>query len=561
MTALVLALVLGATAAPATDDAVVKRAMQDELARSLERLRLPGEAQPYYIAYTVTDADEADAEAAFGARLHAERRQSRTLRVDMRVGDPRRDNGNFDGSFHSVEWYWSTATVDDDYQALRRELWLRTDEAYRGALERFGQKRAAEQAQGTGTDSKAADFAASKPVTLTDAPESARGAPSPDALAALVTRAGSVLRAFPELHEGRSAALHQVVRRRFVSSEGSWIDDRHSQVRLSVSALAQADDGMELRDHVTFTAATPAGLPPLADMEKAVRHLGEEVTALRTAPMAASGDAVVLFEDAAAAQVLKRLFGANVSGTPPPKRRGGEPPTPNSLAERLEQTIAPRFLSAYDDPRQMVGPGKEALFGSYRVDDEGTPAERVTLIENGVLKSLLMSRTPRDEIERSNGHGRGNPVLATFQGRVGNLFVTGGRAGLASAALRKRALEVARAAGPKTAVYVVKLMDDEPLVAYRLENGQEKPVRGLTLEGLTPRSLRDIVAVGQQPYVFNTVDVGRGAGWKGVPMAIVTPALLFKDVDARRDHRKPPRAPVYPPPAVAAAPTARAATN
>jgi predicted Zn-dependent protease len=163
-----------------------------------------------------------------------------------------------------------------------------------------------------------------------------------------------------------------------------------------------------------------------------------------------------------------------------------------------------------------------------------------------MLTSLLTSRTPSKELPRSNGHARGGPIGATFQGRVGNLFVRGHQP-LAARKLRDKALAVARESGPKTAVYVVRLLSEHPVVAYRIKDGREEPVRGLVLQNLTTRSLRDIVAVGDTMYVHNVVD-GSPSSWTGIPAAIVTPALVFKDVEVRRSREKPPKPPLYPHP-------------
>ena len=87
-----------------------------------------------------------------------------------------------------------------------------------------------------------------------------------------------------------------------------------------------------------------------------------------------------------------------------------------------------------------------------------------------------------------------------------------------------------------------------PLVAYRLKNGKEEPVRGFTLEGMVPRALKDILAAGREPYVLNFID---GFGGMGLPSAIVSPALLFADVEVRKQTGRNKKPPLYPHPAFA----------
>lgn len=293
---------------------------------------------------------------------------------------------------------------------------------------------------------------------------------------------------------------------------------------------------------------------------------------MRTAPVASSGAGAVLFEGPAAAQIVKLLLGDQVAGTPPPKTTsasnddGGEQ---SAFASKLGQKVAAPILSAVDDPLLEVGPGNAPLFGAYRIDDEGVPAQRVSLVEHGVLKSLLMSRTPRKEITHSNGHARA-PRFAAARARVGTLVVSGAH-GLSRAGLLAELGKIAKGGGVTT--YVVRLLDDDslpgadsddlaallsfsggahgpppvrPLVVYRLDHGKETLVRGVLLENLLPRSLKDVTSMGSDPSVYNYLEAG--AGFSGIPSTIIAPALLVSDVDIRRQTGKNRKPPLYPSP-------------
>jgi predicted Zn-dependent protease len=355
------------------------------------------------------------------------------------------------------------------------------------------------------------------------------------------------------------------------SSETAWIDDSSRATRIEVIADAQADDGMKLRDFVPFSALEPTGLPPLPEMEKAVRAMAAELVAMRTAPVAESGAGAVLFEGLAAAQLTKLLLADHLAGTPPPKTAtaasddGGQQST---LATKLKQKIASPLLSAIDDPLLATGPGKAPLFGAYRVDDEGVLAQRVPVVEHGVLAGLLMTRTPRKEIVRSNGHARA-PRFGGPHAHVGTLVVTA-KAGLPRKGLLAELARIAKGGGVTT--YVVRLLDDgllpagesddllsmfsfggghgpppvRPLVVYRIGGGKETLVRGLALENLQPRSLKDVTAAGRDGVVYNYID--EGSGFSGVPTTIIAPSLLVSDVDLRRLGGKNRKPPLYPSP-------------
>jgi TldD protein len=546
--------------------ASVRQAMEDELARSMKDLHMGAdEPHPYFIAYTISDLDQATTSATLGAVTTAYAYQGRLLRTEIRVGDASFDNSNFEGGAH-VE----AVPIEDDYAALRRELWLRSDEAYKTAVETLARKRSAEAGQAAAEeDDGIGDFSAQAAAHV-EVPFAA-SANDPEALRETVRKLSLVLTAFPEIYGSHVSGTAAVVRRRLATSEGSWVDDSQRTVRIEVVADTQADDGMKLRSFVPFSALETAGLPPLAEMEKAVRAMAKELVASRKAPIATSGAGAVLFEGPAAAQIVKILLGDQLGGTPPPKTAsagsddGGQQ---SVLAGKIGQRVAAQSLSLVDDPLLAAAPGKAPVFGSYRVDDEGVPAQRVSLIEKGLLKTLLMTRTPRKEITRSNGHGRA-PRFAGIRAHTGTLVLTGEH-GRKRAELTAELTKIAKGGGVTT--YIVRLLDDgsmpgdmddlaalfsfgggnhgpppiRPLIVYRLVHGKEELVRGVTLENLLPRSFKEVSATGNEPFVYNYLD--GGGGFSGIPSTIIAPALLFPDVDVRRQqgkHRKPP---VYPSP-------------
>jgi TldD protein len=550
-----------------TNDGAVQRAMQDELARSMADLRLGDEARPYYLSYSLYDLDQATVNATLGAITASHAYRGRIVRTDLRVGDPSFDNTNFEAGAR-VE----TVPLEDDYAALRRELWLRTDEAYKAGLETLARKRAAAEGQAAASEDEAAvgDFSKEAPAHL-EVPFPT-GATDPEELRDTARKLSSVLAEFPEISSSRVSAVYAVVRRRFSSSEGALVDDHQHTVRIDVVAETQAPDGMKLHSFVPFTAFTPGGLPPLAEMEKSVRAMAKELVAMRTAPVASSGAGAVLFEGLAAPQLVKLLIGDQVAGTPPPKTAqagSDEGNDQGAFATKLGQKVAAAIVGAVDDPTLATSPGKAPLFGGYKIDDEGVPAQRVTLIEHGVLKSLLMSRTPRKEITHSNGHARA-PKFAAPRARVGMLVVSGAHP-LPRPALLDELAKIAKSGGVTT--YVVRLLDDDsipgseaddlasllsfgmgshgpppirPLVVYRLDHGKETLVRGLLLENLLPRSLKDITSVGADSVVSNFLE--GGAGFSGVPTTIISPALLVSDVDVRRQTGRNRKPPLYPSP-------------
>jgi predicted Zn-dependent protease len=264
----------------------------------------------------------------------------------------------------------------------------------------------------------------------------------------------------------------------------------------------------------------------------------------------------VLFEGRAAAQLVRSLLAQRLSGAPPLRYVAAD--TDRTLGSRLGLEVVSPLLDVLDDPTLPLGPGGIALWGNYAADDEGVPARRVSLIERGVLKTLLMSRAPRKEIRASNGHyrlGRG-PSIGTL--------IVQGKQPLSRARLLERAAQEAKKRGPATKIYVVRrlaprhsfasrgaaspLMDEAISVehgavaaeAYLLVGKKEQPVRGLTLEPLELRALKDILAVGDAAQALN-LDQFTGT-------SVVAPPLLLSDIDVKRHEADNPKPPSYPPP-------------
>ena len=123
--------------------------MQDEMNRSMAELRMKGEAAPYYIAYEVLDRTITDVSGRLGAIVENPPRRTRTLRVEVRVGDYTFDSSRFVvqgfGGGAGLSGETVIAPLDDDYDAMRREIWLTTDAAYKRAITMFARKKAAFQ--------------------------------------------------------------------------------------------------------------------------------------------------------------------------------------------------------------------------------------------------------------------------------------------------------------------------------------------------------------------------------------------------------------------------------
>ena len=549
--------------APADDD-VLLQAMREELGRAASKLKLANLDRPFYLEATVSDQETLSIAGSFGALLRVDRERSRPLRVDVRVGSYELDSSEFVGSRSFAAQMMDVPrrlVVEDDTLALRHALWLAFDAAYKQALEQLAAKKAA--LQNKVVTEEVPDFSREKPSSaLAPRPPLAlEFAKWPD----VVRRLSAIFREFPAVQDSSVQLNVRVGSRTYVTSEGTVLRQPNSLVTLLVRASTQAPDGMRLKDFASFFATGLDGLPPEPALAAAARSVGGQLTRLAAAPALEKYAGPVLFTGQAAAELFAQLLAPQLSGHRPPlvedeRMSAGMPK--GELAERLNRPVLPPFLSVTDDPTQASFAG-QALMGTYSFDSQGVPAQAVTVIDAGVLKTLLMTRRPRKEIPQSNGHARATSY-GGVTAQIGNLLVQA-MEGKGLSELKARLLEECKAAGLPDGLIVAKLDDPSvsggepsargrrrldavapPIVAYRVSvaDGAEELVRGLSFGEISVRTLKEITAAGSESFVDNRTAtapaaggfmvVYGGTGGGGVPASVVAPAVLLPDLEFSR---------------------------
>ncbi len=525
-------------------DAVEKepavRAMRDELARSIAQLELPDAPKPYFIAYAYWETRSTRVDASFGAIEHSVVTPSRRLAIDLRVGDYASDNSNTTTG-QRIEL---PLPVDDSYDEVRRRLWLATDAAYKSATDSFDRKQAIARAQTKDKDD-VGSFS-HEPVTRAVWP-AASPEPSDDAqakLEALAQKLSAVFRNNTDAYTGTVSISALRGRDIFVSSEGTFGVQPVSAVTVHIDCTTQAADGMPLHAGTTKIVYSPAQLDDAA-LLAAAQDVSRELTELRNAPVVDDYAGPVLVTGVAADQILRDLLVGELGGTPLPKsdRVGDRSSRDTALVGKLGKRILPLGVSVVDDPLPAKV-GGVVVMGAAKFDDEGIAAQRVSLVENGTLKRLLMSRTPRKGFEHSSGHGYSSGT-SPVRARAANVYVTSSRA-VSAGELKRRAIAAANDEGNPYILVIEKLADGGgpvPEVMRKLYlDGHLELVRGGTIGGgITLRSLRDILAVGDTPTPLQ-YDDGAVTG----TASISAPALLFRDGDIRKPtggQRQPPIAP------------------
>ena len=559
------------------------RTMREEIARSMAGLRIPDQPAPYYIAYTIDDLATARVSATFGAIVDNQTSRMRLVRVDVRVGSYDRDNSRFIsfdldlGSSQLMAQGTALGPIDDDMDALRRQLWLATDMAYKRALTAFSKKQAVLQNQVTAEPIP--DFSREAPherIGFPVAPTSAAASWVP------LVRELSTALASSELTSSEVEMSVRQGTRYYANSEGSASVEPVQQAALNVTAETQAGDGMALRDWAAAYAKTPEQLPRAADLLERTRELAAGLIALRSASIGEAYTGPVLVEGTAAPALLSQTLVPLFLSLRPPDSEN-----PQMLAAmarlqaspyltRMGSKIMPDAFSVKDTP-SLTRYEKQDIPGAYAVDDEGVAAQDVTLCENGTLKTLLTSRTPQRGLLRSNGHGRGGMAQA-------GVFQVTSSAGAPLARLRENYLAKLKQDG-RAFGYIVRTVgrggadfDPEEMMmrppmmaggpapagpqivrAFKVTpDGKEVLVRGMRFGAVTHNTYRTILEASAErtlysyrppiPMQMRMPFMASGPPGGEPVVSLIVPSLIFEELEIEPPSGPNQRAPIVPSP-------------
>jgi hypothetical protein len=521
---------------PAAQDSPLLTALHDELERSMAGLRIKDEPPPYYIEYHVDDLTTVRAAGRLGAvEVNDAPSRLRTLSVEVRVGDYHFDSSRFvtqGRGFQQQAEGSAVAPLDDHYDAIRRQLWLATDTAYKRALATFARKKAA--FQNRAASDRLPDFSRETPVkTVRRAPSSAR--PAVD----WVQRVRDISTVFRSAAHVQSSAVSFAEQRGmhyFVNSEGFTVATPVEDASFIISADAQADDGMSLRAAYRLTEHRSELFPPVDELTAHARAIAERLAVERRAPVGDDYTGPVLFEGRAGAEVLAQFFVPLLLANRAPDTDNPRVPQPQPppFLTRIGLRVISDSFSVIDRPSLNQFNGR-SLPGSYEVDDEGVPGRDVTLVENGRLITLLTSRTPQRNLPRSNGHGRGSGVQASV------VQVSSARSVPASA-MKAKYLELLEVQD-KPFGYIVRGMDPQasPQIVKVGRDGQETVVRGVRVGNVLPSAFRDILEASSEQTLLN---YRTGGG----PVSLFAPGLLFEEIEIQQTRDILQRPPIVPSP-------------
>jgi TldD protein len=565
-----------AVQAPNANDDVLLRAMKDEIKRVTELIRLRVSLDPpYYTEYRVEDTVSHSITAELGAVVEENESAFRIPSVEMRVGTTNFDNTDhvYSEAYGGNRYDPGRLPMDNDYLAFRQVFWLATDRAYKTAEDAIARKRSSLKNM---SQTEALPDFSTAPVAHLIMPIVRK----PFASAAWkseVVRLSALFDAYPKIFSS-AVEMHSSQSTNYVvTSEGTELRTPEDVAYIRVAGRGLAPDGTRVRDSQVFQAFNPDGLPSEEVLTREIKALGDHVTALSQAPVGEAYDGPVLFEAPAAAQLFGQLLADNLKMTRKPVSDPGRPSrySPSELESKLGSRILPDWMDVVDDPTQTEFHG-HTLLGHYVYDMEGVAPQPLPLVEKGVLKTFLFTRTPvYKEYPGSNGHARMSGSYGTRSPGFGNLFIRVSQT-TPAADMKKKLIDLCRQSNKPYGILVRKLDYPStasieelekvaqasggshpvvpPLLAYKIyPDGREELVRGLLFSGVSIRSFKDIVAASDENYVFDLIDSNApfalvGAGTFSTTASVISPAVLFEELELQPGKEETPKPPIVPPP-------------
>ena len=505
--------------------------------------------KPYFLSYSVADAETLNITAQYGAIAQSSSNHTRTADVQVRLGTPDLDNTH--GTHRTSALTTLPLPLTDDRAAIERTLWFATNRGYGKALDSLEKIKTEQQVRAKEEDTSA-DFSAEKPqanVLQAAAPLSVDKA----MWEARLREVTAVFRAHAAITYDMAILQASHETDYFVSSEGAKVAAPNQVARLIVVARTRAADGMDLFRAETFEADATGRLPDQKTVLAKTEAMAKNLDDLRVAPITEPYDGPAILSGRAAAVFFHEVLGHRLEGQ---RQRGDE--EGQTFTKLLGKPILPSFLSVADDPTLAAYNG-QPLSGHYLFDDEGEPAQRVQLVDNGVLKTFLMSRLPVASFGSSNGHGRAETGKMPT-GRQGNLIVTSTKA-VSDAELRDMLKAEGKKQGKAYGLYFEDISSGFavttrsspqafqviPLVVYRVyvDGRPDELVRGVSIVGTPQAALSRIVATNDKPDIFNG-ECGAESGT--IPVSAVAPAMLVSEIETQRQAQGTTRPPILPPP-------------
>lgn len=533
-------------------ESTVLDAAKKELERSMKELGKQPKP-PYFISYNITDSKIDKIVSSFGQIEQDVSSNDRILDIDLRVGDYNLDNTHIirGGGFSFGSGRSSVdLPLSNDETALRSAIWYGTDRNYKKAIETY-EKVKTNKAVKVQEEDTSADFSHEKPEKYFGPQFTIQF--DRQYWKDRLNKLSAIFEQEKWIYNSMVSFESEVLTKYFVSSEGSELEWTEPTVRVFISAMTKADDGMNLPLYKSYFAFSPDSLPSeeqmIADLKNVIKTLKE----LKTAPLMTTFTGPAILSGEAAGVFFHEIFGHRVEGS-----RQKDPNSSQTFKNFVGKKVLPDFIDVIFDPGLRNLNGKQ-LAGYYKFDDQGVPGSKVVSVEDGIFKNFLMSRSPIEGFSYSNGHGRKQPGYKAIS-RQSNLVVVAHKTTTIEN-LKDMLREECKKQGKEYGLYfetvqggftytgrtVPNAFNVQPLVVYKIfaDGRPDELVRGVDLIGTPLTTFANIIAAGNDYGIFNGIC---GAESGSVPVSASSPSLLVSSIEVQKKQKSQAKPPILPAP-------------
>lgn len=520
------------------EDALVK-ILENELDREMSYFKKTGHP-PYYIDYQVNDIYTVSISSDMGSLISSDDFHIRYFSNNVRVGDYDFDNthtqkaGYFNISMPSHSFAF--IPTSNNPLAISQIIWDKTEGAYKQALRTYLSKK--ENPNKEKQDFP--DFSKEEPNVYIEPMDEKRFSFD---LTSWEKRLKSYTAPFLEdtsVFHANAQLTYYAQRKYFLSTEKSKIVQNSSYINLNISARIKSIDDNIVPYSISYFAEDSSGLPPHDSIMKEIKTFRKKLYALAKAPVAEAYTGPAILSSQATGVFFHEIFGHRVEG-----HRLKDDSDGHTFKDKINTKVLPKYINLAFDPTKKMFESTQ-LIGSYKYDDQGVKAQKVQVIEDGILKRYLMSRTPNELFHQSNGHGRSAGTLPAVS-RQSNMFIETKKP-KSFEYLRKKLIKECKKQGKEygyyfkevtggftnTSRYRPDVFNIQPLEVYRIyvDGRPDELVRGVSLIGTPLLMFSEIEATGSNYGVFNGIC---GAESGGIPVSAIAPPILVRKIETQKE--------------------------
>lgn len=551
------------------------KAMKDEISRSLDSLRIDGLEKPYFIEYKFTEIDAQSIRGHLGSIEASNNNKSAFLSVNVRVGDYEFDNSNyfdvglgFFGSSDDEEGFKRRkVSYNPDYDYIRREFWLATDAAYKQSAELYSKKLAVlkNRLRNDTTPDFSRPSNIEKHNILKEIPNF-----NIDYFTKIIESTSSIFKDYHDIFTSGVSIEFIPKREYYVNSEGIQYIKDSFYTGFEIVAATQNELGMPIFDHYTTYSENPNNLPSYDSLMKVSKQIAENISLkLEKEQLDDFYVGPVIFNRQAAAELFIQSFLPKLVAQREPLTDGGfSSDNEDAVFQRkIGGRVLPKYLSLIDNPSLEKYDDTE-LIGKYSIDDDGSLAEKVTLVKNGYLETLLTDRTPTKKIPSTNGHKRGGSVMYS------NIIIENDSSELEldEVEIEKKLIESVKRRDLEYGIVIEKLLNQNIRYTslYRITNGNieipfgkknyvmegyklykdgtKEAFSGMVVPSFNVLLFKDILYTSKNKFAYNFLANAVQSpyltgGDRYIPSSIIVPNLMFEDGELHiieEDFKKPP---------------------